>query len=260
MNKKIGYKIIFALACIIFILCAIWLVVLLKPQKNNTNYDNPNYSGAEKGESENAKLPENPKDFDKLQKQNPDVYAWIEIPDEDEKGNPPIIDYPVVQAADDEDDNFYLDHNIDKNYEFAGMIYSQRKNSKDFLDPVTVLYGHNMLNGSMFAKLHEFKDKDFFDKHDTFYVYTPGHILTYTIVSAYIYDNRHILNTFDFSKKKDLKKYISSMTKPKSMVSNVRKNITVGLNDHILTLSTCTSADSQRYLVQGVLTNDQFTK
>jgi sortase B len=117
-----------------------------------------------------------------------------------------------------------------------------------------------MLNGSMFATLHRFEDPKFFKKHDTITVYTPGHQLTYTIVSAYIYDNRHILNTFDFSKKKDLKEYISSLTKPKSMVSNVREGIKVTTKDHILTLSTCTSVDTQRYLVQGVLTDDTITK
>lgn len=200
-----------------------------------------------------SSLPENPINFDKLKATNEDVYAWINIPDTN-------IDYAVVQSSADKDDLFYLDHNIDGNYEFAGMIFSQKHNSLDFTDPVTVLYGHNMKNGSMFSDLHKFENTDFFNEHDSIYIYTPGHIFTYTVVSAYVYDDRHILNTFDFSKKKDLKEYINSLTEPHAMVCNVRDNISVSVNDRILTLSTCTSNDSQRYLVQGVLTDDKLTK
>ena len=100
----------------------------------------------------------------------------------------------------------------------------------------------------------------FFDSHKEFYVYIPGHILTYTVVSAYIYDDRHILNSFDFSKKEDKNEYIDSILDPKSMVKNVRSDIKVTRKSKILTLSTCTSVSSQRYLVQGVLTDDQLTK
>lgn len=253
MSKKTVFKIIFFISLIIFILCAIWLIRLLKPQVNDySKYDN-DVSHTRNPESENAGLPDNPKDFKKLQKDNPDVYAWIYIPDTN-------VDYPVVQSSADKDDDFYLNHNIHKNYEFAGMIYSHRLNSKDFHDPVTVLYGHNMLNGSMFATLHKFKDSDFFEKHDKFYVYTPGHILTYSVLSAFVYNDRHILNTFDFSKRRDLKEYVATIKNPKSIISNVRKGVKCTTRDHILTLSTCTSVDTQRYLVQGVLKNDQITK
>ena len=64
-------------------------------------------------------------------------------------------------------------HNIYGNYEFSGSIFSQRQNSKDFSDPVTVLYGHNMKNGTMFNTLHKFENKDFFKKHSKVYIYTP---------------------------------------------------------------------------------------
>ena len=108
------------------------------------------------------KKAENPVDFDSLIKQNPDIYAWIYIPETN-------INYPVCRHA--SDDNFYLDHDIYKNYSYAGAIYSQFCNSRDFDDRVTVLYGHNMADGSMFANLHKFRDKDFFDKNK--YLYIP---------------------------------------------------------------------------------------
>lgn len=252
MNSKVIYKIIFAISCIVFIICAILLIKIYFP-KNSDSEQYKNETNTSAVSATEYILPDNPIDFGKLKSENNDVYAWIQIPDTN-------IDYPVVQASADKDDLFYLDHNINGEYEFAGMIFSERKNSRDFSDPVTVLYGHNMKNGSMFHDLHKFEDKTFFDKHDTIYIYCPGHIYTYTIISSYIYDNRHILNTFNFSKKKNLKEYIKSITEPHSFVSNVRKDIDVSVDDKILTLSTCTSNNSQRYLVQGVLTDETITK
>ena len=112
----------------------------------------------------------------------------------------------------------------------------------------------------MFNTLHKFENKDFFKKHSKVYIYTPKRILEYTIVSAYSFDNRHILNSYDFSKAKDLKSYIKTITNPSSKNKNVREDLTVTKNDNILTLSTCTSTDSERYLVQSILTKITDTK
>ena len=70
----------------------------------------------------------------------------------------------------------------------------------------------------------------------------------------------HILNSYDFSKAKDLKSYIKTITNPSSKNKNVREDLTVTKNDNILTLSTCTSTDSERYLVQSILTKITDTK
>ena len=93
--------------------------------------------------------------FTKLWEINTDLYAWIKIPNT-------AIDYPVAQYPGD-DDSYYLNHNMYKESAFAGCIYTEKLNKKDFSDPNTVLYGHNMQNGTMFRALHSFRDKDFFD-------------------------------------------------------------------------------------------------
>ncbi len=197
-------------------------------------------------------LVENPINFQELHEINPDLYAWIEIPDTN-------INYPVAQSSN-EDDNYYLHHNYQGNYEFAGTIYSQRQNSKYFHDPVTVLYGHNMLNGSMFADLHKFSDKEFFDSHDTMYIYTKNRIFTYKIFAAYEYDDRHILNSFDFADEKVFEAYLEDCLKPHSANTNIREDVELTTEDCILVLSTCTDYNSSlRYLVQGVLINEQET-
>ncbi|MBR6826137.1 MAG: class B sortase [Oscillospiraceae bacterium] len=197
-------------------------------------------------------LRQNPIDFEGLQKLNEDIYAWIYIPHTD-------IDLPVFQAPPHKDDNFYMYHNVKGEYEFKGSIYSQRLNEKDFRDPVTVLYGHHMLDDSMFSNLHYFMDRQFFADNEYFYIYTPGHILTYRIVSAHEYDERHILNSYDFTKEELFRDYLDYILAPRTMVANVRENVTLNTNDRIVTLSTCTAGGSARYLVQGVLISDERT-
>lgn len=188
--------------------------------------------------------------FDELMKKNPDIYAWIYIPGTN-------IDYPVCQSSDGNDD-FYLDHNIYREYQFSGTIYSQTMNSRDFNDPVTVLYGHNMLNGSMFASLHNFEDEEFFKKYNTAFVFTKDKLLTYLIYSAYTYDDRHILHSFHMEFEEQFESYLNSTLDPHTYDGLVREGVELGKDNKILTLSTCTNgASNTRYLVQGVLVDVQ---
>lgn len=194
---------------------------------------------------------ENPVDFSSLLEQNDEVYSWIYIPDTN-------INYPVCQSK--TEDNFYLDHDVYKNYSYSGTIYSQSCNKTDYSDRVTVLYGHNMANGSMFSNLHKFADSSFFEQHDRFYVYTADRKLTYEIVSAFIYDDRHIMNSFDFSDDSVFQDYIDMLLNPRSVSKNVRSGVELSTDDKILTLSTCLNSGEGRYLVQGVLIKDEKTE
>ena len=190
---------------------------------------------------------DNPVDFEKLKAINPELYAWIRIPGTQ-------IDYPVAQHAG-EAQQYYLHHDLYGNPQFVGCIFSQEPNALDFSDPVTVLYGHNMRNGSMFQNLHMFTQAGTFDKeHNYVYIYLPGKTLIYEIYSAYHYDNRNILESFDFSDREILTKYIEESLKPHSMAAMVKEGVTVTPDDKILTLSTCIAgAPSSRLLVQAVL-------
>ena len=189
--------------------------------------------------------------FDELMEINPDVYAWIYIPNTN-------VDYPVAQSITDRDDTFYLSHNIYKQYQFSGTIYSEVQNSTDFHDRVTVLYGHNMLNGTMFASLHNFEDEDFFEDNNTIFILTKDKQLTYLVYSAYTYDDRHILNSFYLKDDKVFQEYIDSTIHPHAYSSIVREGVEPDINSKILTLSTCTNgAANTRFLVQGVLVDER---
>lgn len=214
--------------------------------RKNAEEQTDESDNAEKSEDAGeTKQVEIPVDFASLQKENDEIYAWIKVPGTS-------VDYPIVQSS--TDDTFYVHKGIDKQYLYAGAIYTEMSNAKDFSDPNTVIYGHNMKSGSMFATLHNFRDRDFFDANREILIYTPTHILHYTIFAAYTYDDRHILNCFDFSDKKEFQKYLDEIYELRSMDAYFLEEPKVTTEDKIITLSTCVgNDDSSRYLVQGVL-------
>lgn len=196
---------------------------------------------------------ENPIDFVSLKQENPDIYAWVYVPGTD-------VNLPVLQSA--TNDFLYLDHNKDGEYAVEGAIYTEMANSTDFTDPVTVLYGHNLQNGTMFSTLHYFENEDFFNEHDTLSIYTPGHVLTYRVVSAYLYDDRHILNSYDLSNPTVRQEYFDFVMHPDSLLVNTRSDTELSIDDKIVQLSTCmsdTNHTTSRYIVTGVLIDDQPT-
>ena len=186
-----------------------------------------------------------PVKFDELWEINPDVYAWITIPGTD-------IDYPILQHP--SDDAYYLNHNIDGSYGRPACIYTESLNSKDFTDNNTVIYGHNMKNGTMFAQLHKFEDKDFFEEHREVTIYLPDKVLHYKIFAVHTYDDRHLLYSFDFSDKAVYRDYLESVFSIRDMSANIDTDMTVTEDDKIITLATCVyKQPSLRFYVQAVL-------
>ena len=162
-----------------------------------------------------------------------------------------------------ETDEMYLKHSaIDKSWVASGAIYTEMVNTKSFNDRVTLIYGHNGYSDTMFTTLHKFEKKDFFDKHQTFVIYTPTSKLTYKIVSAFKYDDRHIMNSFDFQNDDIFLEFLDMIQNPASSNKNVREDLGRELttNDKVVVLSTCiTNQRSSRYLVCGVLESNEET-
>lgn len=189
-----------------------------------------------------------PVDFEKLQEMNPDVYAWMAIPGT-------AIDYPVVQH---ENDNaYYLTHAADNTECAEGSIYTEKYNRKDFEDINTVIYGHNMRNGSMFRDLLKYKDRSYFDTHKDIVIYTPDAELRYTVFAAYTYDDRHLLRSFDFSEPEVAENYLERILNIREMDACVDTEAALHADDRILTLSTCNGNNRERYLVQAVLVSEE---
>lgn len=184
----------------------------------------------------------NPIDFDAYWALNPDVYAYIYI--ENTK-----VDYPILQHP--TDNSYYLDYNMDGTKGYPGCIYTEKENAKDFSNPNTILYGHNMRNGSMFHTLHDFEKVDFFQNNKYIYIYLPTQVLQYKIFAAYTFSDRHILNAYNFYDQTEYQRYLDSIFQNKK--ANLDTSVPVTTNDQMITLSTCTGNDSTRWLVQAVL-------
>lgn len=184
-------------------------------------------------------------DWEYLWEQNPDIYAWIYIPNTK-------IDYPVLQHE--TDDTYYLLHNLDGSQGRPGCIYTERLNQKDFSDYNTVLYGHNMRVGTMFADLHKFEEQSFFEEEKYFFIYTPDGVNVYEIFAAYEFSNLHILYNFDCTTSTGFESYMNMVFENYTDAGYFREGIEITAEDKIVTLSTCVRGnDNLRYLVQGVL-------
>lgn len=268
-KKNIIWAIALGLAIALFLTSTVMLLVHIVPRKNSYEQyvdmsqikipeTKPVSSETSSGEVSETPPPTsepivNPVDFAALIKQNPDVCGWIVV-----EGTP--INYPILRSGADKTEDFYLDHDLNAREKKQGSIYIQRLNSADFSDANTIIYGHNMMNGSMFGTLKRFRDANFFNENDDIAIYLTDRVLKYKICSAVLFDDRHILNSFNCNTARGMEAYINAITKPQTSVKNVRKGIELSLEDKLITLSTCTSKDSERYLVIGVLTEEIRTK
>lgn len=180
--------------------------------------------------------------LEEAQKENEDVYAWLEITGTD-------LSFPVLQSPDNE--YFYLTHNLEKEEADEGCIYTEYFNHKDFNDPNTVIYGRNV--SGRFAGLHQFQDRDFFDQNRELTITLQDGTLTYQIFAAYTYDDRHLIKTYDFWDEQIYTMYLDDVFSRRAMDAFVDDSIEVTAQDKILTLSTgVTGEDESRYLVQAV--------
>ncbi len=114
-------------------------------------------------------------DFAALQKVNPDVDGWVYCPGT-------VIDYPVMHGA---SNDTYLHHSYDKTYNASGSIFVDERNQRYFADPVTILYGHHMASGAMFATLQWWGLKSYLDEHPIMWLLTPDQDYKVELYSAY---------------------------------------------------------------------------
>lgn len=178
--------------------------------------------------------------FEGLKAQNPDVAAWIQIP-------ALSVSYPVVQGK---DNSYYLHHMFDGQENKNGSIFIDYHNQPDFTDSNTIIYGHNMKNGSMFGTLDRYQEKSLFEQYPCFYIYLPDGILEYRVVSCYAGRTGSVGYTYRFPEQEDFQDFLEKILSYASYNTGTEVTDT----DHIVTLSTCVNSNrNYRYLVHGKL-------
>ena len=155
------------------------------------------------------------------------------------------MSYPVLRAGAGKDTDYYLRKDYKGNYFTGGCVYMQQRNSADYSDRDTVIYGHNMNNGTMFHSLHNYEDASFFKSHPYVYVFTPEKTLIYQVFCAYRDDDKLILAYYnDFSDSSTFLNYINGvMNSTNGKAYQVNKDVEVSADDKVLSLSTCIRYD-----------------
>ena len=184
-----------------------------------------------------------------------DVYAWLDIPEfKTALGTSTDLSYPVAQHATDRE--FYLNRDLDGNTNKAGTIFSEAVcegktiNSRDLNDPVTVLYGHNMANRTMFGGLQTFVSKMDFSQQHLAYMYQKDRRVTYHIVGGMQYDLSHIIYYHDFSDDAVFNSFFDQLWKETEGSTNLDKDNKPVAGDKVLILSVCKNGDdNHRYLI-----------
>lgn len=178
-------------------------------------------------------------DFEKLQEMNPDVIGWLEVEALDK------ISYPIVQGA---DNDYYLHRTFKKTDNYAGSIFVDYTNASDFSDCNTIIYGHNMKNGSMFGNLDELYEKKKYKDSKYIWICTPEGKYRYEIFSMqYAHVNSDTYTRYS-AHDEAFGKYLLNMA-GKSKVDMRAQSL--NQEDRIITLSTCTSNDQVRFVVQA---------
>ncbi|MBE6031865.1 MAG: class B sortase [Clostridiales bacterium] len=183
-------------------------------------------------------------DLEALRQVNAYVMGWILIPDTE-------ISYPLLAPN---NNDIYLYRSWDGTRNSAGSIFLDRRNDEGLQDFNTVIYGHNMRNGAMFGSLKHYAKKDYLEAHPSVYIITDESILRYEIFSVYeadVWGDTYLWEFEDDSRKEKALDYFQECS-----VIPVEQDLTI--EDHILTLSTCTDSRNYevRWVVQAVLTEE----
>ena len=127
----------------------------------------------------------------------------------------------------------------------------EAENAGDFSDDNTFIYGHNMKDKSMFAKLNQFKDEQIYKENPEFLIYTEDGIYRYSIFSCYVAETSWDSFTYQFANHEAYGEWLQTVT-DRSLYDT---GITPTQEQKTVTLMTCTSAgDNYRFLVHGTLT------
>lgn len=202
----------------------------------------PSGDGEETGNEEAAWAPLTV-DFSALKAVSEDAVLWIDIPGTG-------VSYPVAQA---EDNDYYLRRKLNGDNSFAGTVFMDYRNDPAVADDNTILYGHNMRNGSMFGLLKKYGKEEFFLAHPEIDLYLPDRILRCTVISSHQEEAQEENFPMNFESGEEKLAYIDRM-KSKAWYDT---GISAGEEDRLITLVTCTgNGYSHRFVVQAVVTEE----
>ncbi|OIJ14894.1 SrtB family sortase [Anaerobacillus arseniciselenatis] len=176
--------------------------------------------------------------FHPLLEKNEDTVGWIRIDNT-------VVDYPVVQGNDNE---FYLNYTFNKEKNKSGALFMDFRNSIDFLDQNTIIYGHNMMDGSMFGELKKYRNESFFEEINVITFDSLYEEMEWEIFAVFLSDTSFNYIRPNFPDENAFQQFIQTVEE-KVLYST---ELEITNDDHILTLSTCASDfDDARLVVMA---------
>ncbi len=165
-------------------------------------------------------------DFDYIAQVNDDVVGWIVNPGT-------VINYPVAQS---DNNNTYLYTTFEGKRNNHGCIFMDCNNDPALTDYNTIIYGHHMKSGTMFASLCEYREQDYYEEHPYLFFYTPQGIYKLEVFSSYIDEATGIFTTINFKSDSDIDHFLNKI-KGRSLIQS---DVEVTAEDQIISLQTCT--------------------
>ena len=236
MEKKLKI-IIWCICILVFIFSAYQLIKYFIEQKENKETYQKLIEEAiiQTPNAEEVSLPQAMPisvDFAKLKEENSEIIGWIYIPDTE-------IHYPILQGK---DNKKYLNKSALGKNNRAGSIFMDYRNNPNVLDGNTIIYGHNMKDGSMFGNLQAYKSQEYYDTHKEAYYFTPDKIYVLELVFGYTTSSDDKLYT--------LEKIDETIINEMKEKTDFKSGVEVSGLDKFLTLSTCAyETDNARYVV-----------
>lgn len=179
-------------------------------------------------------------DFEQLQQVNPDVTAWITAEED-------VIDYPVVQGTDNE---YYLTHLFTRAPNKLGSLFVDYRTPGDFTARNTIIYGHNMKDGSMFSSLTKYKDQDYYEAHPEMTLYTPDGAYRIEFFAGIVADGDYEFIRYQFTDDEDFMAYAQTLREE----STFQAEVDITATDRIVALCTCSyEFNNARYALFGKL-------
>ena len=176
-------------------------------------------------------------DFDSLHEISEDAIAWLYAPGTK-------IDYVVAQA---EDNDYYMYRLLDGTAAKCGTLFADFRSSDDFTDWNTLIYGHHMKNGTMFAGLMDYRDPEFYEEHPVMYLYVPGKRYKLELIAGYTTNVEDKVFSVPATRK-DRDEILDHAYRTSSFISGIK----AGGEDKLVTLSTCSYVYTDaRYVVIG---------
>ena len=179
-------------------------------------------------------------DLEALRRTNPEVVGWIYLPQSK-------INYPLMQG---QDNSYYLNHTWDEKSNAVGSIFLEYQNNPNLTDFNTIVYGHNMNDGSMFAGLRNFSTEGYWQAHPYVYVVSDEGIYRYEVFSSYKADLDSPVYGLSFDLTETKAEFLLYAMEQSVIDTGVLPDVT----DRILTLSTCSGAGyTNRWVVHARL-------